>query len=108
MKWTKILGLGALLAVSGHTMVAQENKAKDLGEVVVTGNRFETPIEKSGKVIYKITAKDIEHMAGRTVADLINALPGINVNGVFGTPGSNLEYSIRGGRNRHTLVLIDG
>jgi vitamin B12 transporter len=108
MKWTKILGLGALLAVSGHTMVAQENKAKDLGEVVVTGNRFKTPIEKSGKVIYKITAKDIEHMAGRTVADLINALPGINVNGVFGTPGSNLEYSIRGGRNRHTLVLIDG
>ena len=33
MKWTKILGLGALLAVSGHTMVAQENKAKDLGAV---------------------------------------------------------------------------
>lgn len=108
MKWNRALMLGAVLATLNHVSFAQEEKAKDLGEVVVTGNRFETPIEKSGKVIYKITAEQITKMPGRTVADILNTLPGINVDGAFGTPGTNLEYSIRGGRNRHTLILIDG
>lgn len=108
MKWNRALMLGAVLATLNQVSFAQEEKAKDLGEVVVTGNRFETPIEKSGKVIYKITAEEITKLPGRTVADILNTLPGINVDGAFGTPGTNLEYSIRGGRNRHTLILIDG
>ena len=45
---------------------------------------------------------------GQTVADILNSLPGINVDGAFGTPGTNLDYSLRGGRNRHTLILVDG
>ena len=70
--------------------------------------RFETHIEKSGKVIYKVTYDEIEKTAGRTVADILNTLPGVNIDGVYGTPGTNLSYNIRGGRNRHTLILIDG
>lgn len=108
MRWNRALALSIALAAFGGAAFAQEEKAKDLGEVVVTGNRFETPIEKSGKVIYKITQDQIAKLPGRTVADLLNTLPGINVDGAFGTPGTNLDYSIRGGRNRHTLVLIDG
>ena len=98
-----------ILLILGITALAQEKKeVRDLGEFVVTGTRFETPIEKSGKVIYKITSKEIEKMAGRTVADLLNTLPGINIDGAFGVPGTNLDYHVRGGRNRHTLILIDG
>ena len=107
MKWNRAVALGAFLATVGHASFAQE-ESKDLGEVVVTANRFETPIEKSGKVIYKITATDIEKMAGRNVADLLNTLPGINIDGAYGTPGTNLDYNIRGGRNKQTLILIDG
>ena len=80
----------------------------DLGKYVVTHTRFETPIEKSGKVIYKISAAEIANFSGRTVADLLNTLPGINIDGAFGTPGTNLDYSLQRGRNRHTLILIDG
>lgn len=87
---------------------AQDEKVTDLGEVVITDNKLETTIEKTGKVIYKITSDDIRFQSGQSVAQIINGLPGINIEGVFGTPGTNLEYSIRGGRNRHTLVLING
>lgn len=97
-----------LLSLSIISIAQEKQEVRDLGEFVVTGTRFETPIEKSGKVIYKITADQIRRTPGVTVADLLNQLPGINVDGAFGTPGTNLDYNIRGGRNRHTLVLIDG
>jgi len=93
---------------SFELLFGQEEKVKDIGEIVVTANKLETPIEKTGKVIYKITAEDIRLKSGQSVAQLINGLPGINIEGVFGAPVTNLEYSIRGGRNRHTLVLING
>lgn len=98
----------ALLVLSNGLLLAQDDKVRDLGQVVVTASKFETSIEKTGKVIYKITPEDIKNAAGRTVADLLNLLPGINIDGAFGTPGTNLDYNIRGGRNRHTLILIDG
>ncbi|MGW8121649.1 TonB-dependent receptor plug domain-containing protein [Roseivirga echinicomitans] len=98
----------AILMVSINLFAQEEEQVRDLGRVVVTGNKFETPIEKSGKVIYKITADEIRNAPGRTVADLLNQLPGINVDGAFGTPGANLDYNIRGGRNAQTLILIDG
>jgi len=79
-----------------------------LDEVVITGNRFETPVEKSGKTIYKISTKDIEQNAGSTLLDLLNNVPGLQMDGNYGTPGSNVSYYLRGGRNRNTLVLIDG
>lgn len=97
-----------MLFLSTIVMAQEEEKTRDLGQVVVSGNRFETPIEKSGKVIYKLTAEDIRKTTGRTVADLLNTLPGINIDGAYGAPGTNLNYNIRGGRNRHTLILIDG
>lgn len=108
MRWNRVFALGIVLGAVSSATFAQEEKTKDLGEVVVSGNRFETPIEKSGKVIYKISQDQIAKLPGRTVADILNTLPGINVDGAFGTPGTNLDYSIRGGRNRHTLILVDG
>lgn len=102
------LGSIVMLLVTTIAVAQEEEQSRDLGQVVVSGNRFETPIEKSGKVIYKVTAAEIEKTAGRTVADILNTLPGVNIDGVYGTPGTNLSYNIRGGRNRHTLILIDG
>ena len=101
-------GLIVLFFIGSTQLTAQEEETRDLGEVVVTGNRFETPVEKSGKVIYKITAEEIAKSANKTVADLLNTIPGIYIDGAFGTPGTNLSYYVRGGKNRHTLILIDG
>lgn len=79
-----------------------------LREVVTTGTRFDVPVEKSGKTIYKLTSEDLRHNAGKTVADILNEVPGVQTDGNFGTPGTNIDYSIRGSRNKHTLILIDG
>ncbi len=103
--WASLLLMGFAVTAQAQEQ-EQEQEVRDLGKVVVTGNKFETPIEKSGKVIYKITADQMK--VGQTVADVLNTLPGINVDGAFGAPGTNLDYSLRGGRNRHTLILIDG
>lgn len=101
--------LGACL-LTGFWATAQEQEPKtiSLDEVVVTGTKFEIPVEKSGKSIFKLTAKDIEQNAGKTVADLLNEVPGIQMDGNFGAPGTNVSYYVRGGRSKNTLILIDG
>ena len=80
------LGSIVMLLMTTIAVAQQEEQSRDLGQVVVSGNRFETHIEKSGKVIYKVTADEIEKTAGRTVADILNTLPGVNIDGVYGTP----------------------
>ena len=94
-----------LILICSNYLVAQtlgENK------IVITPTQINIPIEKSGKIIYTITAEDIKKQPGKTVADLLNVLPGINIDGAFGTPGAELEYNIRGGRSGDILILING
>ncbi len=97
------------LVLTGTTCLAQDSlQTSTLREVVVTGTRFQLPVEKSGKSIFKLEREDLERNAGKTLTDLLNEVPGIQTEGNFGTPGSNQSYYVRGGRNRHTLILIDG
>ncbi len=79
-----------------------------LDEVVITGTRFDVTVDRSGKTIYKLDASQLNKNAGKSVADLLNEVPGIQVDGNFSSPGANLSYYVRGGRNKHTLILIDG
>lgn len=79
-----------------------------LKEVVTTGTRFDVPVEKSGKSIYKLTAADLERNAGKSLGDILNEVPGLQMDGNFGSPGTNISYFIRGARNKQSLILIDG
>lgn len=79
-----------------------------LDDVVVTGNKVETTIEKSGKTIYKLDRKQIESNRGKDITDLLNEIPGVQIDGNFATPGSNINYRIRGAQSEQTLILIDG
>jgi vitamin B12 transporter len=101
-----LLGIYGLLSVGAY---AQDSlKTTTLNEVVVTGTKFDLPVEKSGKTIFKLDREDLERNAGKTLADLLQEVPGVQADGNFGTPGSNLSYYVRGGRNKHALILIDG
>ncbi|WP_200979206.1 TonB-dependent siderophore receptor [Echinicola sp. 20G] len=104
-KWTTAILLSGLSLLSSN-LTAQETK--ELEEVVVTGTKFEIPVEKSGKTIYKLDQSDIEKNAGKTVADILNEVPGIQIDGNFGAPGTNLSYFVRGASSKNTLILIDG
>ncbi|WP_179008331.1 TonB-dependent receptor plug domain-containing protein [Winogradskyella forsetii] len=99
---------------TGMLCVGNAQKKQDsltteqLDEVVVTDSRFYLKRENSGKVITKITSKDLEKLQGQSIAEIIGRTAGIEINGVRSNAGQNLSYFIRGGRNRQVLVMIDG
>lgn len=93
----------------GWTVKAQDSlRTVQLDDVVITGTKSEIPVEKSGMTIFKLTNEDIRESAGRSVADLLNTVPGIQMDGNFGPLGTNIGYFIRGASSKRTLILIDG
>lgn len=87
---------------------SDSTKVEQLEEVVITDSKFKLKRENSGKVITKITQKDLENLQGKSVAEIINNTAGIEINGSRSNAGQNLNYFVRGGRNRQVLILIDG
>lgn len=108
---TRTLVCGILLGVSHFGFAQQQTDSlqiQELDEVVVSDSRFNLKRENSGKVITKITQKDLNQLQGRSIAHIINMTAGIEINGTRSNAGQNLNYFVRGGRNRQVLVLIDG
>jgi len=97
-----------LISTFGFSQQDEETKVEQLKEVVVTNSRFEIKRENSGKVITKITQKELQHLQGKSIAEIINTKVGIEINGTKSNAGQNLSYIVRGGRNRQVLILIDG
>ncbi|PKH68136.1 TonB-dependent receptor [Flavobacterium sp. ALD4] len=91
---------------------AQQKEAasapKELNEVVISDSKFALAKEKSGKVIVKITAEELSKKSGQSLATILSTVAGLEINGSQSSAGKNLGYYIRGGRNRQTLILIDG
>ncbi|PHR74507.1 MAG: TonB-dependent receptor [Lutibacter sp.] len=100
----------ALLLTTASVAFAQENQKEieQLDEVVLSDTKFELKKENSGKVIYKITSKEIKQNTGKTVIDLLDNIAGVEVNGNNNASGSNVGLYFRGGRNRQVAVVIDG
>lgn len=92
------------------TLTAQQKKdsIEQLNEVVVTATKFAIKKEHVGKIIYQITPEEIEHQKGKSVADILDNIAGIAINGSNSSAGKNKSIYIRGGRDRHVIVLIDG
>lgn len=106
----KKIALSAFLALTSTVTFSQDEEIKQqqLDEIVVTGSRFEIRKEDSGKVITKITQEELQRMPGKSVAEIINATVGVEINGAKSNAGQNLSYFVRGGRNRQVVILIDG
>jgi len=101
---------GAFLfaSVTNAQQKQDSTAVEQLKEVVVTATKIPTEKKNLGKIIYQITPEIIEQNQGKSVVDLINEVPGVEINGNFSTKGQNLGYYIRGGRNRQVAILIDG
>lgn len=104
-----IVGVLAITLAS-TSVFAQKSQEKeiDLDEVVITATKFKLKKEKIGKVITKITQKEIQNNAGKTVLELLNNVSGIEIKGLNSNPGVIKGTYVRGGRSRQVLVLIDG
>ena len=104
----QLLIVGALaMSLASVNTVAQE-KTVELEEVVISATKFKLKKEQTGKVIYKITQKDIENNAGKSVVELLNNLPGVEIKGTNSNANEIKGIYVRGGRSRQVLVLIDG
>ncbi|MBM4033194.1 MAG: TonB-dependent receptor [Planctomycetes bacterium] len=84
-----------------------KTKEEEPQEVVVTATRIETPYEQVGSSVTVISRQEIERRRQTMVAELLRAVPGLDVVRT-GTKGGETAVFIRGAKSDHTLVLIDG
>lgn len=92
--------------IPGWVYAQDSLKTELLKEVVVTGTKFDLSPDRSGKVIFKLEQNQLRFE--RNLGDLLNEVPGIQMDGNYGSPGTNLSYFVRGGRSKQTLILLDG
>ena len=91
-----------------YSLSSQQNKNYYLDEIVLTDSRFPIKRIQSGKTVIKIGSKEINSFLGRDLSELLSLYSGINIIGSNSYSGQNLTYSIRGGRSKQVLVLVDG
>ncbi len=101
-RWS-VIGLGALLGL----VAASVAHAADMGEVVVTADRMDTPSDEITADTTVITREDIEQSGAVTVAELLRRVAAVEVT-TAGGPGKATSLFLRGTNPGHTLVLIDG
>ena len=109
----KIVRISALFVLISACAFAQKkgvilSGSNELDEVVISDSKFALSKEKSGKVIVKITAEDLEKRPGQSVASVLSTVAGVEVNGNQSRNGKDLGLYIRGGRGHQVLILIDG
>ncbi|MCW8980109.1 MAG: TonB-dependent receptor plug domain-containing protein, partial [Altibacter sp.] len=96
---------GFLLAI---TAAAQTSETREQLDSVTIVTKRPTARKNTGKVTSSITQEMLSSNPGKTVAQWINEVSGIEINGSSGNEGQNLGYFVRGGRNRQVLILVDG
>lgn len=103
----KRLVFAVTLAISGLLTAQNEQKVEQLDSVLLD-TKVRIPRKNSGKIITTIDAETLKNSQGQSVAQVINQVAGIEINGSRSNDGQNLGYYIRGGRNRQVLIVIDG
>jgi vitamin B12 transporter len=78
-----------------------------LPPIVVGATRLPTPEDQLGSSVTVITAEDIERKQQRTLPDVLQDVPGLNLVQTGG-PGGAASVFMRGTNANHTKVLVDG
>ena len=87
---------------------AQQYLVKEnLDEVIVSSARIDIPFSKNSRSIQIISKEDIKKSGVKTMIDLLQQVPGIDIRR-RGGDGIQADLYIRGGTFDQTLLLIDG
>lgn len=81
--------------------------AEETDDVVITGSRIPTSVEKLGSSVSVYTSEDIENAKDTSVLQALKHIPGIDVV-QSGGPGGNAVVFMRGANSEHSLILLDG
>jgi len=98
----------ALCLSASIVLFAQQSQNIQQLDSVLIDTKIQLSRKNSGKVIAKITSEMLERSAGKSVAEIVNQVSGIEINGSRSNEGQNLGYFVRGGRNRQVVIMIDG
>jgi vitamin B12 transporter len=91
-----------------HGEAGMQNATRlELGKVVVSATRLETPLREVASSMTVIDEQEIEQRQARTATEVLRSVPALDVVQTGG-PGGQTSVSIRGAESDHTLVLIDG
>jgi len=107
---TLALFLIALACLFGGPPAAADDEPAppvSLPPVVISATRIPTPEAQLGSSVTVITGDEIQRKQERTLSDVLQDVPGLNVVQTGG-PGSVTSVFIRGTNANHTKVLIDG
>ena len=77
------------------------------GKTEDSGYRFTRPASQIAENVTVITANDIKLLNARTVDEVLQTVPGIQLYQVR-TPGSTVFYAINGSLSNNVLLLLDG
>lgn len=107
MKTQKICMLAGAVATALFSLqAAQAAETATTEEVKVTASRVEQELMEVPMSVSVITAEDIKKSSARTVGELLEDIPGVQINN-SGSQGLK-RVSIRGEDSFRTLVMIDG
>ena len=98
------------LASSSALVLAQssaDTQSLDLPDIVVSATGVPTPAGQVASSVSVVTQEEIERQKLRTVPQVLQSLPGLNVVQTGG-PGGQTSVFIRGTNSNHVKVLIDG
>ena len=88
--------------------VSDSLKVQQLDEVFLSDSKTNLQSQYSGKIVKKITQKQLEAMQGLNLTNIIDRIVGIELSGSKSLTGQNISYKVRGGRSKDIVVLVDG
>ena len=98
------------ITTAGMALAEDENNAKKMDAVVVTGTRFEQEVEKIPANVKVITSEDIKKNGAQSVPEILRNLGGVSVRDLNGN-GNNQMVDMGGfgeTADRHVAVVING
>jgi len=108
MKLSRLtLALALLHSFSAHAQTPDYDDALQLSDTIVSANRVPQLRTQAAAATTVFTRADIDRLQVRTVAELLERVPGVSVVRTGG-PGSLTSIFVRGTTSGQTLVLVDG
>jgi vitamin B12 transporter len=98
---------GLMAALPDGQARAQGGSMTLLPALIVSATTIPTPAEQIASSVTVITAEDIERTQRRTLTDVLQLVPGLNIV-QQGTPGQLTAIFMRGTNSNHVKLLIDG
>lgn len=84
-----------------------QDQTDELNEVIIRGNRLETPFNELARDIQVITQAEISKLPAHSLNELLAYVGGVDIR-QRGPFGGQADISMDGGTFEQTLVLIDG